>query len=204
MSRARTDTAAVAEAPADTRPRVRDRIFDAACALFYRQGIRAVGVDAIVCAAGTNKMSFYRSFGSKDELVAEYVADRSRRFWLWWDAIIAPHEGDARAQIEALFDAHVNMTCAKDSRGCGLNNAAVELVEEGHPGRQVVFEHKAEIRRRLRKLARALEVEDPEQLGDSLMLLMEGGTLARLTFAKGGPVTSAVEAVRRLIDAHRR
>ncbi|GAC1625055.1 MAG: TetR/AcrR family transcriptional regulator [Nevskia sp.] len=203
MSRTKTEMSP-SDPAAETRPRVRDRIFETACTLFYRQGIRAVGVDAIVCAAGTNKMSFYRSFGSKDELVAEYLAERDRRFWLWWDEIVAPHEGDARAQIEALFDAHINKTCAKDSRGCGLTNAAVEIVEEEHPARQVIFEHKSEIRRRFRKLARALDAKDPEQLGDSLMLLMEGGYLARLTFAKGGPVASAAEAARRLIDSHRR
>jgi len=56
---------------AEPKPRVRDRIFRTACDLFYRHGIRAVGVDTIASEAGTNKMSFYRSFASKDELAAE-------------------------------------------------------------------------------------------------------------------------------------
>jgi len=63
------------------RPRVRDRILDTACDLFYRHGIRAVGVDAIASEAGTNKMSFYRSFPSKDDLVAEYLADQEGEYW---------------------------------------------------------------------------------------------------------------------------
>lgn len=203
MSRTKTEPT-VAETSADARPRVRDRIFEVACGLFYRQGIRAVGVDAIVCAAGTNKMSFYRSFASKDELVAEYLRDRDRNFWRWWDAVVAPHGGDPRAQIEALFEAHIHKTCARDSRGCGLTNAAVEIVEEDHPARQVIFEHKSEIRRRFRKLARAMAVHEPDQLGDSLMLLMEGGYLARLTFTRGGPVACASQAAKTLIDAHGR
>lgn len=185
------------------RRRVRDRIFETACELFYQQGIRAVGVDAIATAAGTNKMSFYRSFASKDELVAEYLRERDQRFWQWWDSVVAPCGADARAQVEALFESHVNKTCAKTSRGCGLTNAAVEIVEEDHPARQVIFEHKSEIRRRFRKLARAMAVRDPDQLGDALMLLMEGSYLARLTFAKGGPVVGAAEAARTLMDAHR-
>lgn len=203
MSRSKPDTVP-AEAPAESRPRVRDRIFETACALFYQQGIRGVGVDAIVCAAGTNKMSFYRSFGSKDELVAEYLRERDRNFWRWWDAVVLPHEGDARAQVEALFEAHVSKTCSKESRGCGLANAAVEIVEDEHPGRAVIIEHKAEMRRRFRRLARAMDVHEPDQLGDSLMLLMEGSYLARLSYARGGPVVSATEAARRLIDSHRR
>lgn len=184
------------------RPRVRDRIFDIACDLFYRHGIRAVGIDAIVCAAGTNKMSFYRSFSSKDELVAEYLRWKDANFWRWWDAIVAPHAGRPRAQIEALFEAHVNKTCSKESRGCGLANAAVELVDDEHPGREIVVAHKGEIRRRFRALAAAMRARQPEQLGDALMLLMEGGYVARLTFPHGGPVTSALHAARTLIDAH--
>lgn len=185
------------------RPRVRDRIFETACELFYRHGIRAIGVDAIACEAGTNKMSFYRSFASKDELVAEYLRHKDRLFWAWWDEIVAPHEGSPRAQVEALFEAHVNKTCSKESRGCGLANAAVEIVEDEHPGRAVVVAHKSEIRRRFRGLAKAMQAREPEQLGDALMLLMEGGYLARLTFAKGGPVSSALHAARVLMDAHR-
>src|SRR5262252_3821604 len=78
------------------KPRVRDRIFRTACDLFYRHGIHAVGVDTIASEAGTNKMSFYRSFPSKDELVAEYLREQMREGWNWWDSIIAPHAGNPR------------------------------------------------------------------------------------------------------------
>ncbi len=88
-------------APAD-KPRVRDRILDAACDLFYRHGIRAVGVDAIASEAGTNKMSFYRSFPSKDDLAAEYLTDQEREYWARWDETIAPYADDPRRQVEAL------------------------------------------------------------------------------------------------------
>src|ERR1700757_4199962 len=87
------------------KPRVRDRIFETACELFYRHGIRAVGVDTIASEAGTNKMSFYRSFASKDELVAEYLRNEEREGWGWWDEIIQAHQGNPRKQVEVLFDA---------------------------------------------------------------------------------------------------
>ena len=76
------------------KPRVRDRIFETACELFYRHGIRAVGVDTIATEAGTNKMSFYRSWASKDELVAEYLLNEEREGWVWWDEIMAAHPND--------------------------------------------------------------------------------------------------------------
>src|ERR1700722_18986518 len=100
-----------AETVSNVRPRVRDRIFQTACDLFYRHGIRAVGVDTIASEAGTNKMSFYRAFASKDELVAQYLREEVREGWEWWDALVAPHAGDARAQVEALFDAHALRSC---------------------------------------------------------------------------------------------
>jgi AcrR family transcriptional regulator len=80
-----------------------------------------VGVDAIASEAGTNKMSFYRSFASKDELVAEYLRGEECKSWQRWDETVAAHAGDPRAQVEALFDAPVRkITCKDDARGCAL------------------------------------------------------------------------------------
>jgi AcrR family transcriptional regulator len=189
--------------PACAKPRVRDRIFETACDLFYKHGIRDVGVDLIATEAGTNKMSFYRSFASKDELVAEYLEQKGREFWVWWDDIVAAHEGDARAQIEALFDAYVTTTCFEDSRGCAFANASVEIADEHHPGRHVAVKQKAEMRRRFRDLATQAGAAKANELGDGLMLLMEGGYLTRRTFDHGnGPLQTAALAARVLIDAY--
>jgi AcrR family transcriptional regulator len=194
---------ALEPAHADAKPRVRDRIFKTACALFYRHGIRAVGVDTIASEAGTNKMSFYRSFHSKDELVAEYLREQEREGWLWWDSIISPHAGDPRAQVEALFDSHVMRTCQKSSRGCAIANAAVEIPEPEHPSRLVVEQYKRELRRRFRKLAAEMGAHEPETLGDALMLLFEGSYLTRLTFdSQQGPARNAAAAARALIRAY--
>jgi len=185
------------------KPRVRDRIFETACDLFYKHGIRGVGVDTIAEEAGTNKMSFYRSFASKDELVEEYLSTKAEEFWRWWDDIVAAHEGDPHRQIEALFDAFVESTCFESSRGCALANVAVEIAESDHPGRQVALKSKTEMRRRLRDLAAKVGAAKSDELGDALMLLMEGGYLTRLTFcSSGGPMQSAGRAARVMIDAY--
>ena len=191
--------------------RVRDRIFDTACDLFYKHGIRAVGVDAIANEAGTNKMSFYRSFPSKDELVAEYLREQEREYFEWWDATIAPHTGDPLAQLHALFNAYLGLACPKSeedmgcrtSRGCALGNAAVEIPEDNADLNNIVHEYKTKIRRRLRKLAREAGARDPEGLGDALMLLMEGGYYTRLTFPQNsGPIVAITKAARSLIESH--
>jgi AcrR family transcriptional regulator len=195
------------------KPRVRDRIFETACNLFYQHGIRAVGVDAIANEAGTNKMSFYRSFPSKDDLVAEYLREQEQGYFDWWDATVAPHAGDPRAQLQALFNGYLGLSCAKaesdadcrTSRGCALANAAVEIAEDNALLGGIVQDYKTKIRRRLRKLAREIGAREPDVLGDALMLLMEGGYYTRLTFPhNSGPIAAIAKAARSLIDAHLR
>src|SRR5271168_1437523 len=184
------------------KSRVRDRIMLTASDLFYRHGIRAVGVDTIASEAGTNKMSFYRSFASKDELVAEYLRAAEREGWCWWDETVAAHAGNPRLQVESLFDALVIHTCEDDSRGCALANAAVEITEPDHPARPVVEKYKAEMRRRFRQLAQDMDAREPGALGDALMLLWEGAYLTRLTLGRHGPVEGAAKAARALIAAY--
>src|SRR4029077_13807498 len=83
----------------------RERILAAASDLFYRNGIRAVGVEAIADAAGTNKMTLDRHFGSKDELVAEYLRRLAADAGQFWDDLAAAHPGDPRAQLRGWLAA---------------------------------------------------------------------------------------------------
>ncbi len=197
------DTNADAAKCCGPKVRVRDRIFETACNMFYKQGIRCVGVDAIASEAGTNKMSFYRNFASKDELVAEYLQCLEREHWAWWDETIAPYAGDARRQIEVLFDAWVAKSRKEDDHGCAFANAAVEIREAEHPALEVVHKAKAEKRRRFRKLAKEAGASSPDLLGDALTLLAEGGAMSRLAFAcQEGPWTNVPKIVRKLLDAY--
>ncbi len=182
--------------------RVRDRIMQTASNLFYCRGIRAVGVDTIASEAGTNKMSFYRSFASKDDLVAEYLRSEEREGWQWWDETVAEYAGNPRAQVEALFDVLVTNACEAGSRGCALANAAVEITEPDHPARPIIEKYKAEMRRRFRQLAHEMGAREPDSLGDALMLLWEGSYLTRLTLGQHGPVQGAAKAARALIAAY--
>src|SRR6202521_3303658 len=79
----------------------RDRLLAVAAELFYRHGIRAVGVEAIAEAAGTNKMTLYRHFASKDELVAEYLRQAASEAAVFWDSLEKADPGDPRAQLRA-------------------------------------------------------------------------------------------------------
>jgi AcrR family transcriptional regulator len=189
--------------PEVTKERVRDRIMRTASALFYCRGIHAVGIDTIASEAGTNKMSFYRNFASKDELVAQYLREAEAEAWGWWDETIAAHSGDPRAQVEALFGLLFKKTCNEESRGCALANAAVEITDSDHPARPIIEKYKADMRRRFGQLAREMHARDADALGDSLMLLWEGTYLSRLTSdSQHGPAENALKGARALIAAY--
>src|SRR5260221_2171896 len=143
-------TAAIAELSArHGLPAPRERILAAARELFFRHGIRAVGVDAIAEAAGTNKMTLYRHFASKDELIAECLRQLAVEKDGACDAIARTHEGDPRGELQAwlgLVDEHLTKL---GERGCALANAAVELPEKDHPARRVIEQSKTRHRERL-------------------------------------------------------
>src|SRR4030081_1865453 len=113
----------------------RSRLLAAAGELFYHHGIRAVGVEAIAEAAGTNKMTLYRHFESKDELVAEYLREVAREADAHWETLERTLPGDPLGQIRAWLKCMADHVASTKERGCALANAAVELPEKGHPAR---------------------------------------------------------------------
>ena len=189
--------------PSDT-PKAADRILSTASELFYRQGARAVGVDEIVERAGTTKPSLYRAFGSKDQLIAAYVEGQGERMWACFEAAVAAHPGDPKAQVLAYFEALSERADAKGYRGCGLSNAVVEYPDPKHPGRKVAVGHKEQLRARLRDLARAMDARKPKRLADSLLLLIEGAFVTSQLFGPDGPAGAARGAAEALIEAHTR
>ena len=183
--------------------RAAERIFETARELFYREGIRAVGVDEIVNRAGATKPSLYRSFKSKDDLVAAVLRDVEVGFWGRFDAADALHPDDPKVQITAYFEGLSARSGGADYRGCALSNAAVEYPDRDNPGRQVSHEHKTLLRARLRAKAAEMGASDPATLGDALMLLIEGVfTSSQMFDGDDKPARAVVGAVKALIAAY--
>ena len=183
------------------RPSARKRIFDTASELFYRKGIRAVGIDAIAAQADTTKMSLYRSFPSKDELVAEWLRDHDARFWQTWDAMSQQYPGETRKQLQAAFALLAKHVSDPGARGCPMANSAVEITEKDHPARRVIEAHKSKLRARLAELCKGTGAGEPASLADELFLLMEGAQVSTVLGVRipGRNVTRAADA---LIDSH--
>lgn len=182
--------------------RAAERIRESARDLFYRQGIRAVGVDEIVTRAGVTKPSLYRSFISKDELVADYLRMMGEEGLARFDATMAADPADPRGCLRNwLVDLLVKAN-KPDYRGCGTTNAAVEYPDKRHPARKVSSNIKTRFRAKLRSAAAAMGASDPDSLGDALMLLLEGVYSSGQLFGEGGPARVVIEAADAVIDRY--
>jgi AcrR family transcriptional regulator len=194
--------AALTDEKADKIP-PRARILAAAGELFYRHGIRAVGVDSIAEAAGTNKMTLYRHFESKDELVAEYLRQEAGKADASWATLAAKYPGDPLAQFRAWFAAVAAHVGDCNERGCALANAAVELPEKDHPARTVIEDFKRRQRDALVRLCADAGLSEPEMLADELHLLLEGARVTAQSIGADGLDARLVRMSEALIAAHR-
>ncbi len=187
---------------AGTTHSARQRVLDTAAALFFRDGYRAVGVDTIVAESGVGKMTLYRHFPSKDDLIVAYLQDTDEKFWAWFAAATSAAAGVAREQLLAFFQSLETLVSKPTCYGCPFLNAAVDFPERGHPGHQAALAHKQAVRARFRELAEAAGARAPEALGDQLLLLMDGAFMAVRLFGPDNPAVRVADAARILLDAY--
>jgi AcrR family transcriptional regulator len=157
----------------------RDRILDTAYELFSRHGIRAVGVDRIVAESGVAKMSLYRHFPSKDELVLTFLRERERR-WTndWLRAEVEGRAATAPDRLLAVFDVFGEWFDTDSFEGCSFINVLLEFDDRADPVRQASAEHLSNIRLFLRELTTAAGASDPAGLAHKWHILMKGSIVA--------------------------
>src|ERR1700759_829041 len=124
------------------RSRPRDRILETARDMFHKHGIKGVGVDAIAEAAGTNKMTLYRHFESKDELIAEWARGIVAQKEALWDELSEKYPDDPRQQLIEWSERVASKLAEMERRGSMLANALAELPDRNHPARRVIQAHK--------------------------------------------------------------
>lgn len=194
-SSAITDTRSHAE--------VREKILQTACALFYQQGVRAVGVDLVVEKAGVAKTSLYRHFVTKDDLIAAFLECEDADFWGTWNRVAGRHADDAPAELDALLAWIGERAGRSNYRGCPQINVAAEFPEPDHPARKVATAHKREMRRRLKDLAQRLGVARPDELAGQLSLLINGAFVSSQIFKPGEATPLLRRTAHTLIEANR-
>jgi AcrR family transcriptional regulator len=178
------------------------QILEAVDELFYNEGARAVGVDAVVKRAGVNKMSLYRQFESKDALLQEYLLRRDQRFWAYFNASMDKHPTDPKQQLLQFFSDLAARAGKPGYRGCPFVNVAVEFPDREHPARQAVTENKAQLWKRLHTLAVACGARDPKLLANGMAILIEGAYTASQTYNPAQPLLKTIPQIaRNMIEA---
>ena len=189
-----------APAQIEHRASARNRLLDAADELFYAEGVQTVGIDRIIERAGVAKASLYNLFGSKEELVAAYLASRHDRTTSRLTEAIEKVD-DPRQKILAVFDAQAQQYEQPDFNGCAFIAASTEAPTGGLV-EQAADQFRAWIRALFTDLAEQAGAPDPAGLGRQLHLVYDGAGLAgRMDHHDPGIAPSARDAVQALLQA---
>ena len=172
---------------------MKERILETTDRLFYRQGIRAVGVDTIAAEAGISKRTLYNHFPSKDELVVAYLTRRFRP--------IAASDSPPVEQILGVFESYERAFASRSFRGCPFVNAVAELGEPTQAARGIAVAFKEQRRVWFREMLTQLGAKDPDGLATQLSLLVDGAIAAALVRGDPTVARAAREAARTLLSA---
>jgi len=180
-------------ARASAKAAMEERILDTADRLFYRQGIRVIGVDTVAAEIGISKRTLYNYFPSKDDLIVAYLSRRLRP--------IEVTDGPPAEQILEDFDRLERAMRKEGYRGCPFMNAVAELADPAHAAHKIAVAHKEKRRTLFRKLLKQLNVADPDALATQLMILGEGAVAQALVHGDPKMARAAREAARVLLTA---
>jgi len=178
----------------------KEKVFQTASSLFYHFGYRAVGVDLIAAESGIGKMTLYRHYPSKDDLIVAYLRDSNDSFWKNFEEITS-EATTAREKLLAFFESLQIFVTTPACFGCPFLNVATEYPKNDFPGHQVAIVHKQSVREHFRHLAEEAGVKKPEVLADQLFLLMDGAYMASRMFGAENPAAHLAEAAQILIDS---
>ena len=157
----------------------RERILETAYMLFSREGTRAVGVDRIIAESGAAKMTLYRNFASKDELIMAFLERREERWTRGWlQAEVIRRERTPAARLLAIFDVFGEWFAREDFEGCSFINVMLELSDADDPVRQASVRHLRTIRQFVAGLAEQAGVEDADGFARQWHILMKGSIVA--------------------------
>jgi AcrR family transcriptional regulator len=185
--------------PAKGEASARERILATASELFYREGIRAIGVDTVVERSGVSKTSLYRLFESKDALIAAFAAERDRSFWTWWDHLEEQHADDPRVLLDALLSGIAERIGRPAYRGCPFLNLVAEFPDRNHPGRVVARGNKEEMRARFATIVAKLGATHPKRVASQLTLIVNGAYAIGLIAKPAELKDDLVDAARKLL-----
>jgi AcrR family transcriptional regulator len=181
---------------------LREHILDVASGLFYKHGIRNVGIDRIIGESGIARMTLYNHFKSKDLLIEEYLRRASSRWMKWYAGKIERASEDPRERILAAFSVLDGWFRSRDFRGCSVTNAMVELADDAHPAAAVKDEYHDSLRNLFGGLVRDAGMNESEELVEELIVVLRGAMISALVDGPQGVAARARRTSEHLLDGH--
>jgi AcrR family transcriptional regulator len=181
---------------------VGERILATASELFYREGVRAVGIQRVIDEAGIAKASLYAHYASKDELVAACL---SRQGDCWRTSV---EEGlrdpslDARAKLLRIFDLQIERIASPGFRGCPFQNTGIEFADGGHPASAVTVTYRRWLHDLFSSLVREAGLRNPGAVTGALIVLHDGSAASAQVDGNPDAARHARWAAAQLLDAH--
>jgi len=182
----------------------REHIIATAASLFQARGINSTGVDTIAAEADISKMTLYKYFRTKEDLVLEIVSLRSREFYAWLSNRLNHVSPDPAEQLQKLIDCIDEWLNRPECGGLPFMNASAEFPQTGNPVNLLSAELAKEFRAYLTRLASEAGAKSPESLGQQLSMLIEGAILSEQLNKHSGAIGYAREAAVLLIKANLR
>ncbi|HXP95918.1 MAG TPA: TetR/AcrR family transcriptional regulator [Telmatospirillum sp.] len=182
----------------DRPPSARQRILDVACRLFYQDGVRATGIDRIIADSAVAKMSFYRNFKSKADLVAAYLALRHDRWLAWFTQAVEEKVAQGGCGLEVIADVLQLWFQQPDFRGCAFINAVAESGATDGEDARISRQHKRDLRDYLAGLAGRLSFPAPDAVAEAVLIVIEG-TIVRAQMQAGDAAIAAARDLLRVI-----
>lgn len=179
----------------------KDALLEAACQLFYTQGIRGTSVDAILDRAGVARQSLYQHFESKDGLVAAFLNVRDERWCGWMNDFVAAASDDPLERVYAIYDFLADWFTQSDFSGCAFINTAAEYGNPEHPFHVLSSRHKARVRGDIERLCQEAGLPDHKALARQLALLMEGAIVTEQVSPGSRAAAEAKDIARILIQS---
>jgi len=177
----------------------RQRILETADRLFYREGIRAVGIDRIIAEAEVAKMSLYKHFASKDELILAVLKYREEKILEFFRSAMERHGKRTKDKLRTFFAALKDWFESPGFRGCAFQNAAVELADAKHPGSHFVRDHKRRFQRFLAGLVEESLGKAAATVAPAVGLLVEGAIVTAVIQGSPAAVFVARDAAMKLV-----
>jgi AcrR family transcriptional regulator len=179
----------------------RDHLVETALRLFYENGFHATGIDTILAESGVAKMTLYKYFKGKDDLILAALELRDRRWMEWFGEELKRRGKTPQQRLLAVFDILGDWFGQGDFRGCLFINAASEYCGLDRRIGDLAARHKRLVRQEIQSLAREAGAKHPAALADQLALLVEGAIIMALMEKSPDWSTTAKDAARTLIKS---